>query len=99
MICPNPFSSLARVVFACELCISQSDAANKIVFLAGAPSHGPNEHEFRAGCLLLAKRLNESGLVVQAEVVLAIGGTPVAATTFAIKSHVFNFTTDQLQLT
>ena len=30
---------------------------------------------------------------------LAISGTPVAASTFAIKSHVFNFTTDQLQLT
>lgn len=69
MIVSNPLSNLACVVFACALCISHSDAANKIVFLAGAPSHGPNEHEFRAGCLLLAKRLNESGLNVQAEVV------------------------------
>ena len=25
----------------------------KIVFIAGAPSHGPGEHEHRAGCLLL----------------------------------------------
>ena len=25
----------------------------KIVFIAGRPSHGPGEHEHRAGCLLL----------------------------------------------
>jgi type 1 glutamine amidotransferase len=27
--------------------------AKKVVFIAGAPSHGPGEHEHRAGCLLL----------------------------------------------
>ena len=31
----------------------------KIVFIAGAPSHGKGEHEFKAGCTLLAKQLNE----------------------------------------
>ena len=30
----------------------------KIVFMAGAPSHGWGAHEHRAGCLLLANRLN-----------------------------------------
>jgi type 1 glutamine amidotransferase len=30
-----------------------SAADKKIVFLAGSPSHGPGEHEHRAGCLLL----------------------------------------------
>ena len=30
----------------------------KIVFLAGPPSHGPGEHEHRAGCLLLKSCLD-----------------------------------------
>jgi len=42
----------------------------RIVFLAGAPSHGPGQHEHRAGSLLLARALNEeSGLPVRAEVI------------------------------
>jgi len=31
----------------------------KIVFLAGSPSHGPGEHEHRAGCLLLKACLDK----------------------------------------
>jgi type 1 glutamine amidotransferase len=31
----------------------------KIVFLAGPPSHGPGEHEHRAGCLLLKSCLDQ----------------------------------------
>ena len=46
-----------------------AQAAHKILFLAGGRSHGPGEHEFNAGCKLLAKALNESGLDVQATVV------------------------------
>jgi hypothetical protein len=34
------------------------DDKKKIAFLAGRPSHGPGEHEHRAGCLLLADHLN-----------------------------------------
>ena len=30
----------------------------KIAFLAGRPSHGPGEHEHRAGCMLLADQIN-----------------------------------------
>jgi putative membrane-bound dehydrogenase-like protein len=46
------------------------EAVKRVVFLAGAPSHGPGAHEYRAGGLLLAKALNEqSGLPVKAEVV------------------------------
>lgn len=45
-------------------------AADDIVFLAGGRSHGPGEHEFNAGCQLLAKALNEqSGLGIKATVV------------------------------
>ncbi len=32
-------------------------AARKIVLVAGGPSHGPGDHEHRAGCLLLARCL------------------------------------------
>jgi len=47
-----------------------SGAPKKIVLIAGSRSHGSGEHEFRAGCLLLAKALNEeSGLNVEAVVV------------------------------
>lgn len=49
-------------------------AADKnVVFIAGNPSHGPGEHEHRAGCLLLAKCL-ESFPGVRTEVVT--GGWP-----------------------
>lgn len=52
-----------------SLCAS-AVAENKIVFLAGSRSHGPGEHEFYAGCQILAKALNEqSGLDVKAEVI------------------------------
>ncbi|MBI4585609.1 MAG: ThuA domain-containing protein [Planctomycetes bacterium] len=40
----------------------------KIVLVAGRPSHGPGEHEHNAGCLLLAKCLNESAPAVLAAV-------------------------------
>lgn len=40
----------------------------KIAFVAGNPSHGYGAHEHKAGCMLLAKALNESGLPVRAEV-------------------------------
>jgi type 1 glutamine amidotransferase len=33
--------------------VAVSAADKKIVFIAGPPSHGPREHEHRAGCLLL----------------------------------------------
>jgi type 1 glutamine amidotransferase len=41
----------------------------KIVLIAGRQSHGYGAHEHKAGCMLLAKALNESGLPVKAVVV------------------------------
>ena len=32
----------------------------KIVIVAGTPSHGPGEHEFNAGSMLLAKCLRQN---------------------------------------
>ena len=39
-------------------CITALAADKKIVLIAGNPSHGPGDHEHRAGCLLLQKCLN-----------------------------------------
>jgi type 1 glutamine amidotransferase len=49
---------LAWLLFT-ALAISVSAADKKIVFIAGAPSHGPGEHEHRAGCLLLQSCLRD----------------------------------------
>jgi type 1 glutamine amidotransferase len=48
---------LASLALATALTASAGD--KKIVFLAGAPSHGPGEHEHRAGCLLLKACLDK----------------------------------------
>jgi len=46
------------------------DTTKRIIFLAGSPSHRSGDHEFRAGCLLLSKALNEqSGLPLHTEVI------------------------------
>ena len=50
---------------------STSEAADKtkVVFISGKPSHGRLAHEHRAGNMILAKGLNESGLPIEAVVV------------------------------
>ena len=45
----------------------------KVVFISGKPSHGRLSHEHRAGNMLLAKALNESGLPVEAVVLKDVG--------------------------
>ena len=47
--------------------------STKVVFISGKPSHGPLSHEHRAGNMLLAKRLNESGLKINAVVLPDVG--------------------------
>lgn len=72
-------SSFAIFIAICIICgqssPSRADEPKKIVFISGKPSHGPMAHEHRAGNLLLAKRLNDSGLPVKA-VVLPENGYP-----------------------
>ena len=52
--------------------ISEDNVANdntkkaKVVFISGSPSHGRMHHEHRAGNMLLAGALNQSGLEVAA---------------------------------
>ena len=48
---------IALITLATALTASAGD--KKIVFLAGPPSHGPGDHEHRAGCLLLASCLDK----------------------------------------
>lgn len=49
--------SLFTALLAC-LAATALHAQKNIVLIAGTPSHGPGEHEFRAGALLLADALN-----------------------------------------
>jgi type 1 glutamine amidotransferase len=52
---------------------AQAAEKAKVVLVAGRPSHGPGDHEFNAGCTLLAKCLNERDDV---EAVVVKGGWP-----------------------
>ncbi|MEO0413942.1 MAG: ThuA domain-containing protein, partial [Verrucomicrobiota bacterium] len=45
----------------------------KVVFISGKPSHGAGSHEHRAGNLIMAKRLNEADLGINAIVLDDIG--------------------------
>ncbi|WP_372807771.1 ankyrin repeat domain-containing protein [Pontiella sp.] len=45
-----------------------AEAPKSVLLVAGKPSHGPGEHEFTAGCDLLAQALNGSGLGIAATV-------------------------------
>ncbi|MGH7201629.1 MAG: 3-keto-disaccharide hydrolase, partial [Planctomycetaceae bacterium] len=49
--------------------VSPRSDHKQIIFIAGKRSHGYGAHEHRAGCMLLASALNESGLPVEAEVI------------------------------
>ena len=53
---------LVSVLFALSVLLTEA-AKPKVVFVSGKPSHGPMSHEHRAGNMILAKRLNASGLV------------------------------------
>jgi type 1 glutamine amidotransferase len=48
---------IVTLAFIAGLAFPAGAADKKIVFIAGTPSHGPGEHEYRAGCLLLQKCL------------------------------------------
>jgi hypothetical protein len=63
-----------------------AEAKKKLVMLAGKPSHGPMEHEFNAGVLLLAKCLAD---VPGLEVVHYKGGWPDSDKAFEGASGIF----------
>ena len=64
---------LLLLAFVFGLVTSAQAEKSKIVFISGKPSHGPMSHEHRAGNMILAKRLNQSGLDVEAVVLNDIG--------------------------
>lgn len=75
----NPLRLLATLLLTPTLCAvtpaaradetpAAPEARAKVVFVAGAPSHAPGEHEHRAGSMLLAKELNENMPGVEAVV-------------------------------
>src|ERR1041385_6238319 len=53
--------------------LSASAAEKHILLVAGVPSHPPGMHEFNAGCMLLAKCLNENPGI---KATVAKGGWP-----------------------
>ena len=60
----------APIAFSLAFLSLAAAEPTKILFLAGDRSHASGEHEFNAGCQLLAKALNEqSGLDVEASVI------------------------------
>jgi type 1 glutamine amidotransferase len=75
--------NLLKIIFALLLfhCGAHQVAAaetKEIIFLAGKKSHGYGAHEHKAGSMLLARCLNESGLNINAKVVID-GGWPQRA--------------------
>jgi len=60
----------AGIVLMCLSLALSANAGDKkqVLFLAGKMSHGYGNHEHKAGCMLLARCLNESGLKVEAHV-------------------------------
>ncbi len=56
----NPDFYLKWVLVSLILTVSTLDAMDKkIILVAGKPSHGPGDHEFNAGCLLLENCLDK----------------------------------------
>ena len=64
---------LAALVTALAMSPAVAAEKTKVVFISGKLSHGPMAHEHRAGNMILAKRLNESGLGIDAVVLPDIG--------------------------
>ena len=62
------FTFLVSALCTSHLFSAEQKKKKNILFIAGNPSHANGEHEHRAGCMLLAKALNESGLPVEAKV-------------------------------
>ena len=65
-----------------------ADSDKKIVLVAGNPSHGPGDHEFNAGILLLSKCLKEMGGV---DPVVVKGGWPKDESVFDGASSIVFF--------
>lgn len=63
---------LLNLSLAVALALPVCAQSTKVVLVAGRPSHGPMNHEHRAGSMLLAKCLRQNGV----EAVVVTGGWP-----------------------
>jgi len=70
-----------------------ADGRKKLVLVAGRPSHGPGDHEFRAGCMLLEKCLDAAVAAAGPQLVTATysGGWPTDPTAFDNADAIFFF--------
>ena len=66
---PNDGVAMKYVYICLLLCLTSMGANKKIVLVAGKDSHRYGDHEFRAGCHLLADRLKKSKLPLEVTVV------------------------------
>ena len=62
--------SFALLLLPSGALLTAAVETKEILFLAGKKSHGYGAHEHKAGSMLLARCLNESGLNINAKVVL-----------------------------
>ena len=70
------------LICLCGVQAVSAGTTKEIIFLAGKKSHGYGAHEHRAGSILLARCLNDSGLDVKASVV-ANGAWPEIAESYS----------------
>jgi type 1 glutamine amidotransferase len=63
------FVASALLLSGAASAFAEEAAPAKIVFVAGKPSHAPWEHEHKAGCILLAQKLEEGMPGVKTQVV------------------------------
>lgn len=59
---------LAVILVCLATTATAADGKTKVLFVAGTPSHAPGDHEHRAGCMLLAKALEEGMPNLETEV-------------------------------
>ncbi|QEG21575.1 PVC-type heme-binding CxxCH protein [Mariniblastus fucicola] len=65
----NEWAYWNRVSVDTEQEVGDAKKKTKVVFISGHPSHGRMKHEHRAGNMILANALNDSGLNIDAELV------------------------------
>lgn len=76
-------SLLASAIFS----RAEESKSRKLVIVAGRPSHGPGDHEFNAGCMLLQKCLKESN--PDLSVAMVKGGWPKDVSVFDDADAIF----------
>ena len=77
---PSNFSAWIAILLLTATAVPAEAQKKKVVFMAGTPSHGYGSHEHNAGCMLLAKSLQQS--VDNVEVLVHRNGWPKDSSVF-----------------